>query len=67
MKACSKMRLRQVWDRRIDADLDTGRLAVESRFDAGLRNLIPPADRGAMPVSRQPKNRTVALLARLRL
>jgi len=42
-----------------------GRLGVEGRVDIGLRNLIPPGDR--RPGDPTPTNRSLAVLARLRL
>ena len=40
-----------------------GRFGIEGRFDAGLRNLVKPADRSAGDP--EPKNRSVSLLGRL--
>jgi hypothetical protein len=42
-----------------------GRVGIEGRFDAGLRNLIPPADRRGGEPART--HRSVSVAARLRL
>jgi len=42
-----------------------GRLEIEGRYDHGFRNLVVSADR--RPGDPEPKNRTVAVIARVRL
>jgi len=49
----------------LGAGFSIGRLGVEGRFEAGLRNLIPPADRAARDP--EPTNRSLTVVARLRL
>jgi Outer membrane protein beta-barrel domain len=48
----------------VGAGFSTGRLGIEGRFDAGLRNLIPPADRRAG--DRERTHRSISVAARLR-
>jgi hypothetical protein len=49
----------------IGGGFSVGRIGIEGRFDAALRNLIPPRDR--RPGEPEPKNQSLAVLARLRL
>jgi len=48
----------------LGAGFSTGRLGIEGRFDIGLRNLIPPADRRAGDAERT--HRSVSIAGRLR-